>query len=149
MPLGKLLDVRCTKCGHEFRVDTAHDNKIEEYPDLKDQAVGRIGRLTFFWLWLTSVVMTIVVAAMVKEGGLAAPTITPINFPTVLIAALLAFSLAIVIARLRDADKTGWWSLIWLIPFVNLALVLYLLVVPGSQGRNRFGPVNAGLLNLK
>ncbi|PIQ10589.1 MAG: hypothetical protein CO125_08830 [Hydrogenophilales bacterium CG_4_9_14_3_um_filter_59_35] len=149
MPLGKLLDVRCTQCGHEFRVDTAHDNQVEEYPDLKDQTVGRIGRLTFFWLWLASVLVIIVVTAMVREGGLAEPSLSPVNFPSVLLAALLAFSFAIAIARLRDVDKSGWWSLIWLIPFVNLALVLYLLVVPGSQGRNRFGPANVGFLNLK
>lgn len=149
MPSGKLLDVRCTKCGHEFRVDTAHGNQVEEYPDLSAQAVGRIGRLMLLWLWLAVVVATIILNAMVNEGGLAAPTVAPVNFTTGLVAALLAFNFSILVARLHDIDKSGWWSAIGLIPFVYFVLVMYLLVVPGSQGRNRFGPVNVGFLNLK
>jgi len=149
MPQGKLLDVRCTQCGHEFRVDTAHDNRVEEYPDMSDQIVGRINRLTFLWLWLASVVAAIVLTAMVEQGGLAVPTFSPLNFSTGLFAALLAFSIAIHIARLHDLDKTGWWSVIGLIPIVNFALALYLLVVAGSQNRNQFGSANIGFLNIQ
>ncbi len=57
----------------------AHDNRVEEYPDLSDQIVGRINRLTFFWLWLASVVVAIILTAMVDQGGLAIPTFSPLN----------------------------------------------------------------------
>lgn len=145
MPVGKLLDVRCSKCGHGFRVDTAHENRLEEYPVLADQIIGRIGRLQFLWLTLGTVVAGIIMTTMIREGGLAEPSLLPPNFTTLLIVASICFNLAFIIARLRDADKSGWWSLIAFIPFVYLLVVFYLLVVPGTPRRNRFGPEDIGL----
>lgn len=144
MPVGKLLDICCTKCGHEFRVDTAHGNRIEEFKMIEDQIIGRIDRLTFLWLWLGTVIVTLVATIMVNEGGLAQPSLSPLNFATGLVAAITAFSFAIIIARLRDADKSGWWSLFALIPLVYLLVVFCLLALPGTPGRNRFGPRNIG-----
>lgn len=148
MPTGKLLDIRCAKCGHEFRVDTAHGNTIEEYPNLKDQTIGRIGRLTFLWLWLGWAFATTVLVIVLNEGGAALPTLSPINFTTVMFAVLIYCNVVICIARLRDMDKSEWWSAITLVPFVNLALIFCLLVIPGTAGRNRFGPANIGFLNI-
>ena len=82
---------------------------------------------------------------ILKEGGLAEPSLHPLNFSTGLVAAIAVFTFAIIIARLRDADKSGGWSLLALIPFVYLALVFYLLVIPGTSGRNRFGAKDIGL----
>jgi uncharacterized membrane protein YhaH (DUF805 family) len=145
VPSGKLLNVRCTKCGHEFRADTTAGNRIEEYPDTKDQTIGRIGRLAFLWWWLGIAFAGMMLMIVVKEGGMAAPSLSPITFSTWLTAALIYFNFAILIARFRDADKSGWWAAIGLIPFVYLLVVFYLLVVPGTPGRNRFGPKDIGL----
>ena len=145
MPMDKLLDVRCTKCGHEFRVNTAAENRVEEFPAIKDQVIGRIGRLTFLWLWLGALVVAGAIAIAIKEGGLNEPTFSPANSSMWLLVAVMIFNFAILIARFRDAGKSGWWSLIGLIPFVYVLVVFYLLVVPGTPGRNRFGPKDIGL----
>ncbi len=42
--------------------------------------------------------------------------------------------------RLNDLDRSGWWGLLIVVPLVNLILALYLLLGPGTQGANRFGP---------
>ncbi len=63
--------------------------------------------------------------------------------------ALAAFipSIAVTIRRLHDRDMSGWWYLgvivASFIPFVNfIAAIAFivLMVLPGTQGANRFGP---------
>jgi uncharacterized membrane protein YhaH (DUF805 family) len=61
------------------------------------------------------------------------------------IGAGLFFWIAVIIARLRDADKPEWLSFIGMIPLLCFGLVFYLLVVPGSKGRNQHGPAGTGL----
>jgi uncharacterized membrane protein YhaH (DUF805 family) len=47
-------------------------------------------------------------------------------------------SLAVGARRLHDINKSGWWQLLYLIPFGGL-VVLYFLVSKGTEGENRFG----------
>lgn len=54
--------------------------------------------------------------------------------------ALTIPSLAVVVRRLHDYDKSGWWLLIGLIPFFGALYLLFLYVQPGTRGPNRFGP---------
>ena len=42
-------------------------------------------------------------------------------------------SIAVGVRRMHDSDYRGWWLLF---PFFNL----YLLVIEGTKGANRFGP---------
>ncbi len=46
----------------------------------------------------------------------------------------------ILIQRLHDLNKSGWMSLIMLIPLVNIAMAIYVIFWPGTQGTNDFGP---------
>ena len=48
-------------------------------------------------------------------------------------------SLAIGVRRLHDHDKSGWWLLIGLIPYVGGVIQLVLMLLPGDQGDNRYG----------
>ncbi len=47
--------------------------------------------------------------------------------------------IAVVIRRLHDTDKSGWFILIGLIPVVGGIILLVLLALPGNDGDNRFG----------
>ena len=38
-------------------------------------------------------------------------------------------------------DKSGWWVLLILVPILNLATYIYLLIKKGTNGANRFGAV--------
>lgn len=55
-------------------------------------------------------------------------------------------SLAVSVRRLHDTDRSGWWLLLWLIPFVGWIILLVFMVTGGTRGPNRFGPdpVEAG-----
>ena len=46
----------------------------------------------------------------------------------------------ITIRRLHDLDRTGWQSTLLLIPIINLIIIVALMLVPGDQQANRYGP---------
>jgi uncharacterized membrane protein YhaH (DUF805 family) len=54
--------------------------------------------------------------------------------------ALLVPSIAAGVRRLHDTDKSGWWLLLGLIPFVGAIVLIVLLCQRGTVGTNQFGP---------
>ncbi|MCC6543190.1 MAG: DUF805 domain-containing protein [Nitrospirae bacterium] len=49
-------------------------------------------------------------------------------------------SIAVVVRRLHDTNRSGWWLLIGLIPLIG-GIVLIVFTVQDSQpGPNQFGP---------
>lgn len=48
--------------------------------------------------------------------------------------------LLLVIRRLHDIGRSGWWWLLIFIPFVNFIMGIYLMSKKGETGPNRFGP---------
>lgn len=49
-------------------------------------------------------------------------------------------NIMVVIRRLHDLDRPGWWFVGTLIPIVNLVLGLYMLFAKGTDGPNQYGP---------
>lgn len=47
--------------------------------------------------------------------------------------------LSLGIRRCHDLDKTGWWLLLGMIPYINMAWGLYLMCKRGTIGENRYG----------
>nr|WP_229504990.1 DUF805 domain-containing protein [Massilia mucilaginosa] len=54
--------------------------------------------------------------------------------------ALLSHLLIVAARRLDDLDRPRRWSLLLVVPGLNLLLVLYLLGAPGDPGANAHGP---------
>ena len=48
--------------------------------------------------------------------------------------------LAVIIRRLHDTERTGWWILIAFIPIVGVLVLLVFLILQGTRGENRYGP---------
>ena len=48
-------------------------------------------------------------------------------------------SISITARRLHDTDRSGWWLLLSLIPIIGTLVLLYFLVLRGTEGSNRFG----------
>jgi Predicted membrane protein len=93
---------------------------------------GRAGRPEFWWFALFCVVVSFLVEAVLGSwvGWL-------VNL------ALLLPSLAVGARRLHDMGKSGWFQLIWLIPLVGWAIMIYWLVQP-SAAANQYGEGPAG-----
>ena len=48
-------------------------------------------------------------------------------------------SLALYVRRLHDINRSGWWLLIVLIPFIGLITLIFFFCLKGSKNRNDFG----------
>ena len=49
-------------------------------------------------------------------------------------------SLAVMVRRFHDQDKSGWFVLLGFIPFVGGIVLLVFMCLEGTRGDNRFGP---------
>lgn len=52
---------------------------------------------------------------------------------------IIVVSVIVMIQRLHDLNKSGWFSLLMLIPLVNLIFALYLVFGAGTNGSNNYG----------
>lgn len=119
-------------------------------------AKGRLGILSYFAQSLLTALVLIIIAVAIMfvigivfgggdietmmtsgaEGpaGIAmAVTLIPLYL------AMLWTGICFIIKRLHDRNHTGWWSLIFLIPLINLLLFLYIALFRGNKHSNRFG----------
>ena len=48
-------------------------------------------------------------------------------------------SLSVVVRRLHDVGKSGWFYLILLLPLIGVIWMLFLLVSNGNVGENKYG----------
>ncbi len=53
---------------------------------------------------------------------------------------ILIPSLAVAVRRLHDTNRTGWWVLINLIPFLGWLIFLIFVVQDSDAGNNDYGP---------
>ena len=99
-----------------------------------------------FWLFylammaITSPLLVFLLDAMIS--GTASEAAIGIASVIYLILSLGLFlpMLAVSVRRLHDTDKSGWFFLLFLIPYAGLVIMLVLMVQPGTDGVNRFGP---------
>jgi uncharacterized membrane protein YhaH (DUF805 family) len=64
------------------------------------------------------------------------------SLPLIILFLLLLWpSICLYAKRWHDRDKSGWWSLIGLIPIIGgLWMLIELGFLRGTDGPNRFGP---------
>jgi len=104
---------------------------------------GRIGRLRYLAYTFASYLPVVFVGAIF--GATAATTgeepSSGIFLGLLGIAYIFMIIAMFIIAkrRLNDLDKTGWMSLLFLIPIVNFVVGIWLTFGRGTDGSNRFG----------
>ncbi|MBO4401438.1 MAG: DUF805 domain-containing protein [Selenomonadaceae bacterium] len=84
---------------------------------------------------LVTGILTFVAALIFGENSFMVRAVT---FVTSL--AWFAGYVSLMIQRLHDLARPSWWAVGTLIPVVNFVLALYLLLVPGTRGYNKYGP---------
>jgi uncharacterized membrane protein YhaH (DUF805 family) len=102
---------------------------------------GRVGRQDWWLKYVLAFIVVSVVASVLDASlGLVDPETGygPISIIAVLV--MLYPAIVVNIKRFHDRNKSGWWVLIVLIPFVG---ALWLLIecgfLRGTAGQNRFG----------
>lgn len=48
--------------------------------------------------------------------------------------------LAVQVRRFHDQDKSGWFALFNIIPYLGVVIVLIFMAIDGTPGENRYGP---------
>lgn len=98
---------------------------------------GRLSREPYLLglLAMTFLVTTVMAPLMIVENEQI--RISNFALPIVLISLVVQF--ALVIKRLHDLGKSDWYSVIIIIPTVNIVFALALAVIPGQPGQNRYG----------
>jgi hypothetical protein len=43
------------------------------------------------------------------------------------------------VKRLHDLNKSGWWALLFFVPFVNVVFLFYLFLAKGQAKDNQYG----------
>jgi uncharacterized membrane protein YhaH (DUF805 family) len=115
--------------------------------------VGRFGRLSYIaWGFLMGLAAQLIdlaaggaalfAPAFDAAGHPIPPDIAPATLAVIVIVGLISLVMAVLfmIRRLHDIDASGWFSLLVLVPLVNVFLILFLLLKRGTVGANRFGP---------
>ncbi|MBU0800238.1 MAG: DUF805 domain-containing protein [Alphaproteobacteria bacterium] len=93
------------------------------------QFKGRAARPAYWWFALFAFVIYFVLGmtgidALEFLGGMA----------------LLLPSVGLLVRRLHDINRPGYWALVGLIPIVGWIVVIYWAIQPGTVGANDFGP---------
>ncbi len=124
------------KASSEYGKDKINEfQKNGTVKDIKDTfftSEGRLNRMAYFLKSLIVGVIGVIGILLTSTGILAI-----IGVP-VFIACLVA-AIMIQIRRWHDLNKSGWFAILGLIPYVDIAVGLYLLFAPGTKGINSYG----------
>ena len=113
---------------------------------------GRSQRKEYWMFALFQFIVAMVLLAIMFVGGMgsvnemtgqAEPgTLFYIGIGLLVIFGLGTFipSLAVSVRRFHDQDKSGWFLLLQLIPYIGGIIVLVFMCLDGTRGPNRFGP---------
>ena len=94
---------------------------------------GRASRQEYWMFILFNFIFTIVVGFI--DGFLS------LGFLSLLyLLAILIPGLAVLVRRLHDVNKSGWWFFIIFIPIIGAIWMLILLCTDGNPGENSYGP---------
>ncbi|SPL72483.1 DUF805 domain-containing protein [Acinetobacter stercoris] len=108
---------------------------------------GRFGRLSYLaWNCLIGLSISIVFYLIsfiipipllsIGENGISAAGLIIL---VIIYLITIYFSIIFLIRRIHDLNKSGWLSLLILVPLVNIIFALYALFAPGTPGTNNYG----------
>lgn len=101
---------------------------------------GRSSRSAYWW-WILFYVLILVGASIIDAA------VNSQVFGGLIWLAFIVPNLAVLVRRLHDTDRTGWWVLIGLIPLVG-AIILIVFACTDSGSPNRYGDGPDGKGNL-
>ena len=94
---------------------------------------GRASRSEYWWfqLALYLVILLLIVVPIIHLIGV---FLTPIIYILAIVP-----SLAVGSRRLHDSNKSGWYQLIGLVPFIGSIALIVLFALPSDEGENQYG----------
>lgn len=119
------------------QLDTAEDQAFGEVSFFNPS--GRLNRLRY---WAHGMTMAFAFYAVIIAGFLLMSqgafaiggVVLAVGYIT-----MLVFSFILIIQRLHDLNKSGWMSLLMLVPLANIYLAVLIIFFKGTPGRNNYG----------
>lgn len=110
---------------------------LRRYADFKGRS-----RRKEYWMFLLAMMIAFAIIFVISDILSPGRGTDPLSQPLVLIGllAILLPSLAVQVRRFHDQDKSGWFVLLGLIPFVGGLIVLIFMCLEGTRGENSYGP---------
>ncbi|WP_039018743.1 DUF805 domain-containing protein [Halocynthiibacter namhaensis] len=119
---------------------------------------GRAPRSEYWWFMLffniiylgLYAVMMVVTFTLYASNPTGSPSMAPIilssSLLTVFVLGSLLPSISVMVRRLHDVNRSGWWYWIALVPLVGIILLLVWFCTKGTDGPNDFGsdPLGGG-----
>jgi uncharacterized membrane protein YhaH (DUF805 family) len=106
---------------------------------------GRATRSEFWWfalfVWLVQLIPYLLLMTAMPASGedpSGAFWLWIVLLVVIFLGLFLPY-LGVLVRRLHDTDKSGWWYWIVLVPCIGPIWLLILLVSPSTQGQNKFG----------
>ena len=104
---------------------------------------GRASRSEYWWFFLFTMILQFIalpIDIVVLGYDMMDPGAIQI-VGTIAGLALFLPALCVLVRRLHDLGKSGWWFLIALIPFLGIIVLLVFMVTEGEQLPNQYGEV--------
>ncbi|MDR2080464.1 MAG: DUF805 domain-containing protein [Campylobacteraceae bacterium] len=98
---------------------------------------GRARRKAFGFFTLVSFIISFILAIIDRFTLVSIIGVPVLGF--IFSLAVLLPTIAISVRRLHDFGKSGWWALLWLVPILNLILLIILLAADSERGDNQYG----------
>ncbi|MGC8465129.1 MAG: DUF805 domain-containing protein [Acidimicrobiales bacterium] len=109
----------------------AYKQAFNNYANFK----GRSNRPEYWWFVLANLIIGLILGLVL--GSSSSITLLSDLFEL----AILVPSVSLLVRRLHDTGRSGWWFFIGLIPILGQLVLLYFLVQPGVPGANQYGEV--------
>ena len=102
---------------------------------------GRLNRKPFILRGLLLSVLSSVMSTVMTEMTEASSTVMHLLalLPLILMVVLSVGTFMLIIRRWHDLGKSGWLSLLMLIPLLNFLVLIFLWVKKGTDGPNAYG----------
>lgn len=108
---------------------------FHHYLDLNERASRRE-----FW-WYNFVVMVILIGSGLLSFILSdtPQDVMPVIYATIILV-LLCPSYSVLVRRLHDTGRSGWWGILILLPVIGWLVLFVFMVRKSQECENRFGP---------
>lgn len=108
---------------------------LEKYADF----TGRARRKEYWFFVLINAVITFVLHGMDRVVGSYSVSMELGLLSSLYTLGVLIPSFAVLVRRLHDTGRSGWWTLIAVIPILGFLVLLVFTVLDSDAGQNAYG----------
>ncbi|WP_428244037.1 DUF805 domain-containing protein [Gynuella sp.] len=104
--------------------------------------IGRIRYLAYLMVaslifYLAAALVSVVAPMLLNSGAISVSQLLLLAIPLYLV--MIYFSVVLMIQRLHDLNRSGWFCLLAIVPLLNVLFLLWILFAPGTPATNDYG----------